>query len=782
MVLLVITIVTILGATFLGFYNQYWSFSALGIGQRRGEDDFYGAPPLLVHKRDSPQAQTQPPPVLDRVREATGRIDVQRYESVAQALQVVRYASENVPVESLIILLPLLLGVLFKCCCRRKLSRPSSSNSQAARCSSSTLHSLFGDRPLGSTERDDRMQRSYGMNRGHFPKELPPVEFPAISSYVEGCSALNESSHGESLRSRRSTWKELMMATEEWPFSASHKSITNHELTAAGEIKQWLPGITCPNLQGHRPTTHERVPMRLSDADFRGFGAGQEELGSREGPYNLSASDKIIAKRDDGSDARSSFVEELFCRTVSVTADDTEKIQADYDAEDQPLLQLSDNSSDYHGSNDETRHSVGGDGDRSEVNNSGLSEETAYMKLPRSERSSEAMSICSIEDATQDAWFSVAATVDPLVATRVALRSSPQWPRNAFGHLLEACRQPEPVAFSTILQELGVENCVKLHESEHADIFLVSMVRGGTMALKVYDCEHMAKYLRSLINEIQVSWSLTMLAEGLENQTKGFPHFHLAHCVWDSYPALLESACSSYLKRRGSADFREFGRKLYSPYVVLCMDNAGEPLSKMTRRQFDNALQLRSVVQQVALAVAVAEAELEFEHRALTPGHVLLKPARGRVAHYRFMNNAVSVELHGWEACIVDFAASRLCLGGGEMPVYVGLHELPDGKRNAVGDRLVLIDRTVRPDASLFHPYTNVIFLHDLVRGLLHTHEPMFANYAMSSWTDAERKAWGDLTLWSEEISDCSSARDFVIARVLLSTEFGTSPTKAEEV
>ncbi|KAL1466631.1 hypothetical protein MTO96_042603, partial [Rhipicephalus appendiculatus] len=52
------------------------------------------------------------------------------------------------------------------------------------------------------------------------------------------------------------------------------------------------------------------------------------------------------------------------------------------------------------------------------------------------------------------------------------------------------------------------------------------------------------------------------------------------------------------------------------------------------------------------------------------------------------------------------------------MPIYTGLHELPDDKRSALGKRLDLVQQIVRPNASRFSPYTNVIFLHDLVHGL----------------------------------------------------------------
>ncbi|KAH9363908.1 hypothetical protein HPB48_011216 [Haemaphysalis longicornis] len=76
---------------------------------------------------------------------------------------------------------------------------------------------------------------------------------------------------------------------------------------------------------------------------------------------------------------------------------------------------------------------------------------------------------------------------------------------------------------------------------------------------------------------------------------------------------------------------------------------------------FENALQLRSVVQQVALTLAAAEVALEFEHRALTMHHVLVKEAEERVDQFRLLSSSVYVNLHGIRASIVDFAASRMC-------------------------------------------------------------------------------------------------------------------------
>ncbi|KAL1469615.1 hypothetical protein MTO96_024910 [Rhipicephalus appendiculatus] len=742
MVLWVIAIAAVLGTTiYFGVYKQQWPLAALGIGQRRWDDDFYGAPQLIAHKREPLHAQTDP--VFERVRAATERIDTERYERVSKALQVVYQIPDNIPTDAHVILLPLLLAVILRWCCRPKEGRPTSASSF---CSETpvrgplTENDLSGDRLPRTSEPGGRMRRSRQVRHRRSSLEHLDVEFPALLSDAEASTA------------------------------ERHNSYRAEEATTVGAVQQWLRGVALQHpSQGRRPT--ELLAGRISDV--LGSRVGRDgPLRSRSGwSRGAAASDRVRAT--DGNDVRSDLAERLQDGAGSASEDDAEEIAVfgDYDDEGKPLLELSDDSSGCEGSNGEERHSGRGDGDRSDMNTSGLSEETAYMDLPKSERSSATASICSLDVATQDAWFSATATFDPLVATPALRPNPPQRPRNMFEELLEACRQQEPVSFSTVLKQLGVENCVKLHESENADIFLVSTVRGDTMVLKVYDCAHIGKHLCCVINEIRIGWSLTMLANGLENQTGGFPRVHMARCTWDSYPPLLDTACCSYLKRRGSADFRDYGRKLYSPYAVICMESAGEPLSKMALGVFDSPLQVRSVIQQVALALAVAEAELEFEHRALTPGHVLLKPARRRVAHYRLMNNALSIELHGWEACVVDFAASRMTPGEGGMPIYIGLHELPDDKRSALGKRLDLVKQIVRPNASRFSPYTNVIFLHDLVHGLRKTYKQIFA-YDMPHWADAERKAWEDVSLWADEMASSRSARDFVIARVLTSATF----------
>ncbi|KAH8029728.1 hypothetical protein HPB51_003563 [Rhipicephalus microplus] len=280
-------------------------------------------------------------------------------------------------------------------------------------------------------------------------------------------------------------------------------------------MQQWLRGMALPSEHRTRRPT-DILSVRASDV--LGLRAGREVPPRSRGKWCRTAADTV--RGTDGNGIRSDFVERMQDCAGSARKDGTEEsaVFGDYDDEGKPLPELSDDPSDCAGSDGEERRSGGGDADHSDINTSGLSEETSYMELPKSELSSATPSTCSLEVPTQDAWFSVAATLDPLVATPASRPNPVQQPRNVFEQLLEACGQQEPVSFSAILAELGVQNCVKIHESEHADIFLLYSERGDTMVLKVYDCASIMQHLCCVINDIRIARScLNMLDMCTEN-------------------------------------------------------------------------------------------------------------------------------------------------------------------------------------------------------------------------------------------------------------------------
>ncbi|KAH7954841.1 hypothetical protein HPB49_022069 [Dermacentor silvarum] len=202
--------------------------------------------------------------------------------------------------------------------------------------------------------------------------------------------------------------------------------------------------------------------------------------------------------------------------------------------------------------------------------------------------------------------------------------------------------------------------------------------------------------------------ALQGIVANLHNTTVGLSRLRTAYCVWGKYPELLTSACRSYRERKGSGYVTDDDHDLCLPYVVLHMTFAGWPLSNVT---LESPLQLWSLVQQVALTLAVAEEVLEFEHRALSEDHVLVKKAHHDVLTFRLNGRMLHVNTFGVHAFLVDFCAARLRPLGG------------------------------------------------LTRRLVKRFESRFA----AAVDEAEQEAWCDMCFWLDEMPYCASATELAL-------------------
>ncbi|KAH8026558.1 hypothetical protein HPB51_021452 [Rhipicephalus microplus] len=190
--------------------------------------------------------------------------------------------------------------------------------------------------------------------------------------------------------------------------------------------------------------------------------------------------------------------------------------------------------------------------------------------------------------------------------------------------------------------------------------------------------------------------------------------------------------------------------------------------------ELESPLQLWSVVQQVALTLAVAEEALEFEHRALSEDHVLVKKAHHDVLSYRLNGRVLHVHTFGVHAFLVDFCASRLRLRGDVKPLFTNLKKMPRSKCEAMGETFLKICHLVgtiacyphepcgreRSDEPwLYCPKTNVAGLEALTRRLAKRFESRFA----AAVDEAEQEAWCDLCFWLDEMPYCASATELAL-------------------
>ncbi|XP_049522542.1 uncharacterized protein LOC119448960 [Dermacentor silvarum] len=220
-----------------------------------------------------------------------------------------------------------------------------------------------------------------------------------------------------------------------------------------------------------------------------------------------------------------------------------------------------------------------------------------------------------------------------------------------FGELLQECRHGASVTFDVVLKEIApTRRCS------------ASSASGVGQVIKVLRFEYVVRHRDLVLAEVRVGSALQGIVANLHNTTVGLSRLRTAYCVWGKYPELLTSACRSYRERKGSGYVTDDDHDLCLPYVVLHMTFAGWPLSNVT---LESPLQLWSLVQQVALTLAVAEEVLEFEHRALSEDHVLVKKAHHDVLTFRLNGRMLHVNTFGVHAFLVDFCAARLRPLGG---------------------------------------------------------------------------------------------------------------------
>lgn len=324
-----------------------------------------------------------------------------------------------------------------------------------------------------------------------------------------------------------------------------------------------------------------------------------------------------------------------------------------------------------------------------------------------------------------------------------------------FGELLQECRHGASVTFDVVLKEIGARGCIKLNESTDSEVFCI-VGKWRRSVIKVLRFEYVVRHRDLVLAEVRVGSALQGIVANLHNTTVGLSRLRTAYCVWGKYPELLTSACRSYRERKGSGYVTDDDHDLCLPYVVLHMTFAGWTLSNVT---LESPLQLWSLVQQVALTLAVAEEVLEFEHRALSEDHVLVKKAHHDVLTFRLNGRMLHVNTFGVHAFLVDFCAARLRPLGDLEPLFTDLKKLPRNKCDAMGETFAKTCNLVGEEPWQYCPKTNVVCLEGLTRRLVKRFESRFA----AAVDEAEQEAWCDMCFWLDEMPYCASATELAL-------------------
>ncbi|XP_075729426.1 uncharacterized protein LOC142771607 [Rhipicephalus microplus] len=333
--------------------------------------------------------------------------------------------------------------------------------------------------------------------------------------------------------------------------------------------------------------------------------------------------------------------------------------------------------------------------------------------------------------------------------------------RLMFGDLMGVTGHSSPIKFADLMETMREpQGIVKIAEGTHCDLFRVHS-REGTSVLKVVNLEFIVKYWDTLYAEAVISLELAKLRKSGDYHTTGFSDTKGIFCVMDRYPRELIQAWKDYTSwKRTDHQHGPDTLDTAQPYLVFRFAYAGVPL---TQAKLDNALQLRSILQQVALSLAVAEAALQFEHRDLSLNHVLVDETSFQL--YQFCMGGKNVFINSWgvRATIIDFAAARIRNASTGHIVFSNLNQSHpcESRHSNVYSIYKEIGIITKGNWAGYYPRTNVACLAHLTNQLYQAYQSKF--HKLGDRKEAE--AWNEIHTWRLALPEYRSVSDFVAAK-----------------
>ncbi|XP_017786678.1 PREDICTED: putative serine/threonine-protein kinase haspin homolog [Nicrophorus vespilloides] len=293
--------------------------------------------------------------------------------------------------------------------------------------------------------------------------------------------------------------------------------------------------------------------------------------------------------------------------------------------------------------------------------------------------------------------------------------------------VLRRCEQTQPIPFAECFPDSLLKNCHKIGEGVYGEVFLYRNNKAGTSVMKVIPIQgdqivngERQKKFEEIISEIVIAQELSDLRNSKKNSTSCFNEVYKIHCVKGKYPVKLLDLWDLYEESRGSDNDCPdiFGEDQL--YIILELANGGQDLESFV---FKNAQHAFSVFKQIAFSLAVAESSLQFEHRDLHWGNVLISNTRHPKGTIFFNLNGrqVAVRSYNIQASIIDFTLSRIT--NDDICIFNDLSQDPD-LFNAEGDYQFEIYRLMQKcngnDWQQYKPYTNVLWMHYILDKMIH--------------------------------------------------------------
>ncbi|KAI3639863.1 hypothetical protein MIR68_002177 [Amoeboaphelidium protococcarum] len=309
--------------------------------------------------------------------------------------------------------------------------------------------------------------------------------------------------------------------------------------------------------------------------------------------------------------------------------------------------------------------------------------------------------------------------------------------------IFRICNQQQALSFTKLFKQFDIKKLCKLGEATFSEVYdlLLQSLHGGhcqekqsdqkaiqtqSAAMKVIPFGDNRKVLvngdpQTSVNELAQEFILTKLL----GDCKLLGGLNFVQCLGlyvttGKYPQKLLSCWDSWALTHQSENDRPDEFKSDQKYGVLLLQNGGCDLEHFKLSQIEQAV---SLIVQCSLTIAQAEKTVQFEHRDLHWGNVLLKATDDQEYEYCIVGQKYNVPSGGVRCTIIDYTFSRVSInqqqvicrpydeeayfqgqGDYQFDVYRMMRDLLDPQHT--GDKQCWKE---------FNPKTNIYWLHYLI-------------------------------------------------------------------
>nr|XP_006816738.1 PREDICTED: serine/threonine-protein kinase haspin-like [Saccoglossus kowalevskii] len=289
--------------------------------------------------------------------------------------------------------------------------------------------------------------------------------------------------------------------------------------------------------------------------------------------------------------------------------------------------------------------------------------------------------------------------------------------------VLLQCEQINTIPFTKCIPAAIRKKCCKIGEGTFGEVFRME-VRRHSLALKIIPIEgdflvndEPQKTFEDILPEIVISRELSALRYGVDNMTANYIELKDVSLIKGKYPQDLIKEWDKYDEKKTSENDRPDIFDSSQLFIIFEFNDGGCDLENF---EFKNMQQMKSVFQQVTCSLAVAEKQLQFEHRDLHQGNILVAFTDTDNLHYVLDNEMYEIETHGVQVSLIDFTLSRLKKDG--CTVFCNLAEdetLFQGQGDYQFEVYRLMKQYNKNDWEKSCLMTNVLWLHYLVDKLV---------------------------------------------------------------